>query len=201
MSILIKCSRCETENIIQNCEEERKCKACKAYLVVKNTKEAENLSPVEKIKQQANLTKALNNNIEQENKDLINTSLGLLALESKSYLIAQNHFKKVVDENPNNAEAYYYYSLSLLNGKRPFLSNRKLIDQLIQNMDFALSLGMKGKYAYLKALMINDFYTMKSLRHPESVSQILTMSYSLGITNEEKMEIFKILNMKIPANF
>lgn len=202
MSIVIKCSRCEFETEVQSRDEIKKCKSCKAFLVVENTFEAETLSTVEKLKQQKNLLEALNKGtLNQENKDLLNNSLGLIALESKSYLIAQKHFKKTIDENPDNAEAYYYYSLALLNGKRPFLSNRNLIDQLIQNMDFALSLDMKGKYAYLKALMIYDFYSLKSLRYSESFNSVIEIAEALEVTDEEKMEIFKILNMKKPVDF
>lgn len=202
MSIVIKCSRCEFETEVQSKDEIKKCKSCKAFLVVENTFEAETLSAVEKIKQQKNLLEALTKGtLDQENKDLLNNSLGLIALESKSYLIAQKHFKKTIDENPDNAEAYYYYSLALLNGKRPFLSNRNLIDQLIQNMDFALSLDMKGKYAYLKALMIYDFYSLKSLRYSESFDSVIEIAEELEVTDEEKIEIFKILNMKKPMNF
>lgn len=202
MAIVIKCSHCELENVLENEEEVKKCKSCRSYLIVKNTYEASTLNPAEKLKQQMYLTAALNKpSLDQASKDLLNNSLGLLALESKSYLIAQKHFKKVVDENPDNAEAYYYHSLALLNGKRPFYSSRNLIDELIQSMDFAISLGFKGKYAYLKALMIQDFYGLKSLRHPESVESVLAMANMLGVTDEEKNEIFKVLNMNKPTNF
>lgn len=202
MSLVIKCSRCEFETELQSKDEVKKCKSCKAYIIVQNTFEAETLSSVEKMKQQMNLLAALNRgSLDQDSKDMLNNSLGLIALESKSYLIAQKHFQKAVDENPDNAEAYYYHSLSLLNGQRPFLNSRNLIDQLIQNMDFALSLGMKGKYAYLKALLIHDFYILKSFRYPESVSSVLEIANALGVTDEEKREIFKILNMNKPANF
>ena len=203
MSIVIKCQKCEAENVIENAQEPSKCKSCRSYLVIQNTNEAASLSQVEKIKQQKALTEALvkNTGLEQADKDLLNASLGLIALQSGSYMIAQTHFKKIIDENPSNGEAYYYYSLSLLNGLRPFLNNREQIDHIIQNLNFAISVGFKGKYAYLKALAINDFYNMKSIRYPETYQSCLEMAAALGVTEEEKAEIFTLLKFKKPTNF
>lgn len=202
MSLIIKCANCETDNAVEVQSGEPKCTSCRRYLVMKNTQEVETLTPVEKIKQQRNILNALtSSSLEQPDKDILNGSLGLIALESKSYTIAQSHFEKIIAESPSNAEAYYYYTLSLLNGKRPFVSNRAQIDQSIQNLNFALSLGSLGKYAYLKALLIYDFYKMKSLRYAETYEATLELAYALGVSEEEKAEIFKLLNMKRPTLF
>ena len=203
MSLVIKCANCETENVVESRNEPAKCSSCRRFLVMQNTQQVESLTPVEKIKQQRNILNALMTSpgLEQSDKDLLNGSLGLIALESASYAIAQGHFKKVIDENPSNAEAYYYYSLSLLNGARPFLSNRAQIDQIIENLNFAISLGGLGKYAYLKALVIYDFYSLKSLRYPESYKSVLDIAYALGVSEEEKAEVFKLLKMKTPTSF
>ena len=203
MSLVIKCANCETDNVIEVQGDAAKCSSCRRFLVMRNTQEVEGLSPVEKIKQQRNILNALtaNNGLEQSDKDILNSSLGLIALESGSYPIAQSHFKKIIDENPSNADAYYYYTLSLLNGARPFLSNRTQIDQLIQNLNFALALGAQGKYAYLKALLIYDFYDLKYFRYAETSKSALEVAYALGVSEEEKAEIFKLLKMKRPTSF
>ena len=203
MSILIKCANCETDNQVENASSPAKCKSCRRFLTMQNTQHVETLSSIEKIKQQRNILNALTSSIDlkQGEKDVLNCSLGLIALESASYTIAQGHFKKIIDENPANAEAYYYYSLSLLNGLRPFLNNRVQIDQIIQNLNFAISVGTEGKYAYLKALVIYDFYNLKSIRYPESYQSVLQLAVALGVTEEEKAEIFKLLKLKKPTIF
>ena len=122
-------------------------------------------------------------------------------LEANTGKDVSDAIQKIIDENPSNGEAYYYYSLSLLNGLRPFLNNREQIDHIIQNLNFAISVGFKGKYAYLKALAINDFYNMKSIRYPETYQSCLEMAAALGVTEEEKAEIFTLLKFKKPTNF
>lgn len=203
MSLVIKCANCETDNLVEVKCDTGRCQSCRRYLVMSNTQQVESLSPVEKIKQQRNILNALvsNNSLEQSDKDILNSSLGLIALESSSYAIAQSHFKKIIDENPTNAEARYYYTLSLLNGARPFLSNREQIGQLIQELNFAISLGAKGKYAYLKALIIYDFYDLKYIKYFESYKSVLEVAYALGVSEEEKAEMFKLLKMKRPSSF
>lgn len=200
---VIKCTCLAVYTFAELSENNFKCRKCRKPVVMKNTQDVKELSAIERIKQQQNIIKALAiPNLEQNEKDVLTSSLGLIALTNGAYSIAGTHFKNLIASNENNTEAYYYYSLSLLNGKRPFLNSRSMIDLAIENLNFAFAIDAKGKYLYLKALLIEDFYKMKYIRYGEDVQEILNLAYDLEITEEEKQEIFELLNMKQrPAGF
>ncbi len=197
----INCARCGFESIFEEGEDIKKCKRCKKTVVMKSVQEALEFTPPEREVQKRNLMLALSKETDSGNKDQINLALGLIALSSGAGTVAQVFLKKIIDENPINTEAYYYYSLSLLNGKRPFTQPRTTIDQIIQYMDFAIGLMPEGKYYYLKALLIFDFYESKFLRHPDKYQNLLQTAAAFGVSEQDKSEIFALLNMTKPNKF
>jgi tetratricopeptide (TPR) repeat protein len=49
-------------------------------------------------------------------KDFFNS--GLLHINLKNYVIAKKLLEKEIENNPMNADAYYYCAISIINGKR-----------------------------------------------------------------------------------
>lgn len=201
MAIVIKCYNCNNETIFQEGEQVKKCRSCKKNVVMKRIEEVNELTPIQKEIQKINLQMALNktNNVDEKNEIIM--SLGLIALSCNSFNVAQTFFKQLIDQNITVGDVYYYYSLSLLNGKRPFLQLRSTVDQIIQYLDFALALETKGEYYYLQALLIYDYYKLKSLRHSRNYAELLQLAQYLGVTSSSSMEIFKIIKMNKPVGF
>ena len=199
MAIVIKCYNCNNETIFQEGEQVKKCRSCKKNVVMKRIEEVNELTPIQKEIQKINLQMALNktNNVDEKNEIIM--SLGLIALSCNSFNVAQTFFKQLIDQNITVGDVYYYYSLSLLNGKRPFLQLRSTVDQIIQYLDFALE--TKGEYYYLQALLIYDYYKLKSLRHSRNYAELLQLAQYLGVTSSSSMEIFKIIKMNKPVGF
>ena len=201
MATVIKCYNCGNETIFQEGEETKKCRSCKKTIVMKKMVEVNELTPIQKEIQKMNLQMALNKVDNKNDKNEIIMSLGLIALSSGSYNVAQTFFKQLIDQNVTSGDVYFYYCLALLNGKRPFLHLRSTVDQIIQYLDFALALESKGEYYYLQALMIYDYYKLKSLRHERNYAQLLQMATYLGISQGEINEIYKVVKMNKPAGF
>ncbi len=201
MSTVIKCYNCNSETIFQEGEDCKKCRNCKKTVVMKKIVEVDELTPVQKEIQKINLQMALSKASDQNDRNEIIMSLGLIALSNGSYNVAQSFLKQLIDQNVTTGDVYFYYCLALLNGKRPFLQLRSLVDQIIQYLDFALALETKGEYYYLQALLIYDYYTLKSLRYEKNYALLLQMANYLGVSQGEKNEIYKIIKMNKPAGF
>ena len=201
MATVIKCYNCGNETIFQLGEDIKKCRSCKQTIVMKKLDEVNKLSPIQKEIQKNNLQTSLNKIDNTSDRNEIIMSLGLIALSSGSYNVAQTFFKQLIDQNYAVGDVYYYYCLALLNGKRPFLHMRSTVDQIIQYLDFALALETKGVYYYLEALMVYDYYKLKSLRYDKQYTELLQMASYFGVSSSDTDEIYNVIKMNKPTGF
>lgn len=97
-------------------------------------------------------------------------SLGIMHLYKHQYNFAKKHFINAIDQLHEDSDLYFYYALSLLDGKRPRLSNLANVRDAIQQLQQAIDLQDNGKYHYAYGLLLEDFYEAKHFNYHETSS-------------------------------
>jgi tetratricopeptide (TPR) repeat protein len=94
-------------------------------------------------------------------------ALGMFYLNLKLYDLAIKNFESAITYIPNEADAYYYYALSLIRGKRPKSMNLKDIRKIEEYLNTAIQLDDKANYYYLAAIINYDYYAGNGMRIPK----------------------------------
>ena len=121
---------------------------------------------------------------------------GCCLLRLKMFEQAIVRFEKVVSANPCNADVFFCMAIAVLKGKRPFLTPladvRKAQDSLIA----ATMIEDRAIFHYFLAYIKQDFYARRFLRVQPDWRQELQSAQLMGITVEERGELFELLGQK-----
>jgi tetratricopeptide (TPR) repeat protein len=94
-------------------------------------------------------------------------SLALCYLQMKIYDLAIKSFKRSFELMPDFADGYYYYSLSLIRGRRPKTLSLDEVKNIEQHINAAIQLDEKqAKYYLLAAILRFDYYQSNGLTAP-----------------------------------
>lgn len=176
-------------------EKDEKCPYCKSPLSFATLHSVGALSSSFLDKQIKNCLKILAN--DQDNKE-VSLSLGLCYLKLKFYQKALKAFEKIGQQNIDNPDIYFFTAIALLNGKKPFVSNKNIITEIITNLEAALSIEEKGIYYYFLAYIYYDYFYRKHFKEGEYFISYLTKSNEYRLSSDEKNELFSILNVEKP---
>ena len=168
------------------------CEWCKQPIVIKNFKTISKKNKLE-INKYTNTYKnmLILNNV---NKFDINKALGICFLKLKLFDKSLTFFEKSLEFNIDDSEVYYYIALSFLNGKKPYLNSRKIIDKILENIEAAIMIDAKNKYYYLMAYIKYDYFFRKSYKTNPTYKDIL-FNINGKIDDEEIEEIFEIIGI------
>jgi len=90
--------------------------------------------------------------------------LALCYLQLQLYDLAIKNFKRALELMPEHADAYYYYAVSLIRGRRPKLLSLPEVKRIEEYLQTALQLdGRPAKYYYLAAILKYDYYLSNGL--------------------------------------
>ena len=90
--------------------------------------------------------------------------LALCYLQLQLYDFAIKNFKRALELMPEYADAYYYYAVSLIRGRRPKLLSLPEVKRIEEYLQTALQLdGRPAKYYYLAAILKYDYYLSNGL--------------------------------------
>jgi tetratricopeptide (TPR) repeat protein len=131
----------------------------------------------------------------------INGSLGMCYLKLGLYDSAIKAFTKAIENDINNSEIYFYAAISLLNGKKAFLTQRPAIDQIEQYVNAATALEPRGIYFYFLAYIKYDYFFRKKFNTVPSYGDCLETTVEVGISENDKMQLFDILKVSKPEEF
>ncbi|MEM3112758.1 MAG: tetratricopeptide repeat protein [Candidatus Anstonellales archaeon] len=132
------------------------------------------------------------------NNGEINCAMGICYLDLGLYDLASKYFAKAIEQIPDYADAYYYYALALLKGKRPKVLTLTEIRKIEEYINAAIQIdNSKSKYYYLLALIKHDFYIKNGLKiNPPSFEELICQANSLLY---DRNEINKMLQ-RVPTN-
>jgi tetratricopeptide (TPR) repeat protein len=124
------------------------------------------------------------------------TAMGICQLRRGLCKHATDCFEKAIALLPEDSETYYYAAVSLLAGKRPFLSALPTIRKAIEYIDLALDFSEHGAYYYLKHLIHKDYFEMKNLRCSPTSAELLNRSQTAGLGDNDILETRELLGMQ-----
>ncbi len=160
---------------------DKNCKYCKRPVVITTFNSIYNMDMKDVMKYKSSYQKTLEEN--PENSD-INLSMGMCLLKLNMYDKAYEKFDKVIEDNIDNPEAYFWAAVSLLKGKRPFLQPRQVVDQAIELANTARILEDRGIFSYFIAYLKYDYYELKRLKQSPSYEEELQQA-SNSVTQED----------------
>jgi CHAT domain-containing protein len=104
--------------------------------------------------------------------------LALCYLQLGLFDLAIGNFKRTMELMPECADAYYFYSLALIRGRRPKTLALKEVQLIEQYLATALQLNdRQAKYYYLAAILKFDYYLSNGLLvRPPSPDSLLAMA-------------------------
>jgi tetratricopeptide (TPR) repeat protein len=93
-----------------------------------------------------------------------NYGLALCYLQLGLHDLATKNFKRTLELMPEYADAYYYYGISLVRGRRPKLLSLSEVRLIEQYVETALQLDDRpAKYYYLSAILKFEYYLSNGL--------------------------------------
>ena len=131
---------------------------------------------------------------ENPNNPETNFSLGICLLKLNMYEKAYENLDKAIEDNATNPEVYFYAAISLLNGKRAFLSSKATIDKAIELTNTARMLEDRGIFSYYIAYLKHDYYYLKKLNIQPSYIEELQQAMN-SVTQEDIRMLAEILKI------
>lgn len=120
-------------------------------------------------------------------------------LKLKLYDKALARFEEAIEENFDNPETYFYAAVSLLKGKKAFLTPLSIIRKAEEFLDAALSIENRGVFYYFKAYLKYDFYARKFLRVTPSWQEELLSAQANNLSPFDADMLFNILGVQQPV--
>jgi tetratricopeptide (TPR) repeat protein len=110
-----------------------------------------------------------------ENKEL-NNSIAMCFLKLKLYNKAIASFERVMEDNFDNSETFFYASICLLGGKKAFLAQRTEIDKIEKCINTVLMIEPRGIYHYFWAYIKYDYLSRKSFDISPTYQEAMKMA-------------------------
>lgn len=139
-------------------------------------------------------------NADQDGEDS-NFARGIIFLKLGQLEKASENFSLSIDNNPLNADAFYYLGLTRLGGKKPFLCQRPVINKVIADLEAAIDIENKGIFHYCVAIIKFDYFKRKGFHIASDYIKSLTEAKVSGLVIEETSELREYLGVKLPEEF
>lgn len=149
---------------------------------------------VEDLKKHISLYNELNAN-GQENS-AVAFSTGICFLKLKMFDKALMYFEKAIENDMMDDKSYFYASVCLLKGNKPFLATRKDIDKITVYIENAISFNPKAVYYYFMAYVRKDYFYRKGFNVVPSYSEYLKSAITSGISDNDINELFLLLGLE-----
>lgn len=196
--IVITCGCCGHKEAYPLQKESVRCRNCRQPIIPANYKEAKQMPASARTKQILLLNQAAT--ISPDAPE-IHMALGLFYLTNGAYQYALPQFRKVVEIDPLNADAYFYIAVAMLGGVKPFIKGISEIETIVENLNLAEQMEEKAIYFYLHAYIAYDYYKRKFIGCTPSYQELLLKARYLGITSADADSLFELLKTDKPNNF
>lgn len=173
----------------------KECPACHRPVVISSFNSVYSMMAEEVNKYANSFNKALQNN--PDNK-ILNTSIAMCYLKLKLYDKALLAFEKVIEDNFDNSETFFYAAVCLLGGKKAFLTQREDIDKIEKFISAAIMIEPRGIYYLLWAYIKLDYYERKYLKTSPNYKDMLNKAVECGCTQADSEMLFSILDVPCP---
>ncbi|WP_261304015.1 hypothetical protein [Paenibacillus andongensis] len=181
--VIHECPQCGAPAQLQS----NVCQYCKAEFLIKSLNGLNSFNKLGIDKYIASYKKAA---ATDPNNNEINAALGMCYLKLGLYDFASKFYLKAIEDMVENSDVYFYAALSLLKGKRPFLSTLSVIRKAEELLEAAVSLNpAEGKYYYAHAIVKNDFYHKKCINTSPDSQSLFQNANDAGFSDDDKQMI------------
>jgi tetratricopeptide (TPR) repeat protein len=171
------------------------CEYCGRQIVITTFNSVRGMTPLDINKQANAYRKAMAQNPDDQG---LNASIAFCYFKLKLYDKAIPHFEKAIEDNFDNSETYFYLAISLLKGKKAFLTPRPVIDKIEEYLDAAMMIEPKGIYYYFKAYIRYDHHFRKSYNMSPNYKQLLMQAQQAGLSQTDVRELYELLGVSRP---
>ena len=108
-------------------------------------------------------------------------TLGLSYLETGAYALAQPQFEQVIKTAPRDPQAYYYYALAKIGGRRLMTLSLSEARQLEEYLNTAIQFDREAEapqYRLLLAMLKRDYYEKNGMKVPPPSAEGLLQDIS-----------------------
>lgn len=176
--------------------EEKKCRYCGGPIVITNFVGVASLTNIQLNKYVASYKQTV---AEQPDNTQARVSMGLCRLRLRFYDDALVDFQKALQADFCNADLHFYCAVCLLRGKKPFLHNRPVIDEMVTYLEAAISVEPKGVYYCFLSYIIADYFERKKFKTASTSRSVLAEARRHGCTDSDIALLFDILSFDRPT--
>ena len=128
----------------------------------------------------------------------ISFSMACCYLKLGLYDKALEKFEAAIEDNFDNSETYFYAAVSLLKGKKAFLTPMNNIKRAMEYVNAALEIENRGIYSFFLAYIKYDFYYRKALQIQPSYLDELATAKANGVSPFDIDQLFTLLGVAVP---
>lgn len=190
----LKCPGCGARVQIN----QKECEYCHSPIIVSSMSDVFSMSLANLGKYTKTYEETLKEN--PDNAEVFN-SLAMCYLKLGFYDKALENFDKAIEQNLNNPETYLYAAVSILAGRKPFLTPRTEIDKIEQYINAALMLEERGLFRYFQAYIKYDYFKRKFFKTTPTWEECLMQADADGLSEIDINQLFEILKQEKPTCF
>ena len=190
----LKCPGCGARVQIN----QKECEYCHSPIIVSSMSDVFSMSLVNLNKYTKTYEETLKEN--PDNAEVFN-SLAMCYLKLGFYDKALENFDKAIEQNLSNPETYLYVAVSILAGRKPFLTPRTEIDKIEQYINAALMLEERGLFRYFQAYIKYDYFKRKFFKTTPTWEECLMQAEADGLSEIDINQLFEIIKQEKPTCF
>ena len=187
--ISLKCPNCNS-GVDSSMKE---CPACDKPIIIRQASQTATM-PMPLVNKYLGAYRSLESQY-PDNKD-VNTAIGICFLKMKMYDKALAAFEKAMPDNFDNAEPFYLAAVSLLQGKKAFLTPRPSIDKIEEYLNAAAMIEMRPVFYYFMAYVKKDYFERKYLNTNPSWQELLQQAEEYGLQSCDVEEFHALINQQ-----
>lgn len=148
------------------------------------------LGNIRKLIESNSSSKAEEEKLSEEKKGL---ALAICYLLAENYVLAKKKLAALIDNDPAEAEPYYYYALTLINGRTLSELTMREAKEITGHLQTAMAMDENFVFPkLLYALLCIEYYEANDLRAPADGQEMLSELYDTEIDSAE-LDFFKSL--------
>jgi tetratricopeptide (TPR) repeat protein len=188
--ISMKCPSCGASITTQT----KQCDYCQSDILVKSFKNLAAMPLPQVNKYMAAYQSA---SAEHPDNNDINAAVGLCFLRLKKYDQALNYLEKAQADNFEDATPFFYAAVARLKGRKPFLLNRQEIDQIMTDIEAAMSIEPKAEQYYFMSYIKRDYFKRKFLNTTPSWEEYMQEAVDNGLSAADVEEFHAMVGTPV----
>lgn len=188
--ISMKCPSCGASITTQT----KQCDYCQSDILVKSFKNLAAMPLPQVNKYMASYQAA---SAEHPDNNDVNAAVGLCFLRLKKYDQALNYLEKAQADNFEDATPFFYAAVARLKGRKPFLLNRQEIDQIMTDIEAAMSIEPKAEQYYFMSYIKRDYFKRKFLNTTPSWEEYMQEAVDNGLSAADVEEFHAMVGTPV----